>query len=130
MTVAPEDAQDAPPSWNPNDSRIAYASSVMGDRRSRIYWLDANGQGAATSIVVGRDPAWHPTQDRIVYNGFDPTGGKPGLWLVDSDGSAPRQLTDNGNDIRPTWTPDGRSVVYMSSRNGNWDLFRVDLANR
>ena len=42
-----------------------------------------------------------------------------------------RQLTDNGNDQRPTWTPDGRYIVFMSNgRDGNWEIYRVDLEDQ
>ena len=61
-------------------------------------------------------------------NGTDESGGAPGLWLIRPDGSGRTRLTDNGNDQRPTWTPDGRSVVFMSNgRDDNWDVYRVDL---
>ncbi len=67
LTSAPEDAQDAPPSWNPSDSRIAYASSVMSDRRSRIYWLDADWSGRRNLNRRGTGPclAPDPGSDRV-----------------------------------------------------------------
>lgn len=63
-------------------------------------------------------------------NGTDDAGGSPGLWLTAPDGRGRARLTDNGNDQRPTWSPDGRYVVFMSSgRDGNWELYRVDVTN-
>ena len=75
---------------------------------------------------LGRDPAWNPVADRIVYNGDGESGAEPGLWLMNSDGSNRVRLTDNGNDIRPVWSPDGRYIVFMSTRSGDWDLYRFD----
>ena len=133
LTTAPEDAQDAPP-WAgtlPN-SRLVFGSSETGSWQSRIYLIDVNGQAGLTSPVGWAvTPAWHPTQERIVYNGFSPTGGNPGLWLANCQRNhPPRQFTDNGNDIRPVWDPDGRTIVFMSNRSGNWDLYRVDVNGR
>ncbi len=63
-------------------------------------------------------------------NGTDETGNAPGLWLMRPDGSGRQRLTDNGNDQRPAWTPDGSAVVFMSNgRDDNWELYRVDLAD-
>jgi len=42
--------------------------------------------------------------------------------------SAPRRLTLTERDERPTdWTPDGRSVVFMSNQNGSQHVFVQDL---
>ncbi len=47
-----------------------------------------------------------------------------------ADGSGPLRLTDNGADIRPAWSPDGRTIVFMSSgRSDDWDVFQVDAAD-
>ena len=123
-----EDSHDSPPSWNPQGDRLVYASRNGGDRRSRIFLVWADGSRNTTSLGYGKDPAWHPSQDLIVFNGVDPTGNQPGLWLVHADGSGATRLTDNGNDQRPTWSPDGHTVIFMSSgRDNNWELYRVDL---
>lgn len=128
LTTAPGDAHDGPPGWNPAARRLVYASTVI-DNRSRIFVVDAAGPGEPTDLVPGRDPAWHPVADSIVYNGVDDAGGNPGLWLMNSAGGARTQLTANGNDIRPAWTPDGQTVVFMSQRDGNYEVYRIDLAD-
>jgi serine/threonine protein kinase len=125
-----EDARDAPPSWNTQGNRLAFTSTRFGDGRHRVYLAWADGSGEEI-LDYGQDPAWHPTQDRLVYSGVDVTGSQPGLWLRSLDGSTNTPLTDNGADRRPTWSPDGRYVVFMSNgRDGNWELYRVDVESR
>jgi Tol biopolymer transport system component len=46
---------------------------------------------------------------------------------MNGDGSNRLRLTDNGNDIRPVWSPDGLAVVFMSLRDGDWEVYRLDL---
>jgi Tol biopolymer transport system component len=127
ITTAPEDAHDAPPSWGPADRQLAFGTTATGDRRSRVNLIDAQAPETQTPLGLGRDPAWHPTEDRIIYNGLNDVGAEPGLWTMKSDGSARDRVTDNGNDIRPVWTPDGNDVVFMSSRDGNWEVYRVTV---
>ena len=52
------------------------------------------------------------------------------LYLFDEPGAAPRQLTtDPAPDYNPTFSPDGRWVVFTSERHGTADLFALDLEN-
>ena len=41
------------------------------------------------------------------------------IWVVSTaPGSQPRQLTQSGHDTRPQWSPDGKSIAFLSSREG------------
>lgn len=43
------------------------------------------------------------------------------------DGSAITQLTDDSsNEVMPTLSPDGKTIVFASDRSGNWDLYLMD----
>jgi len=51
------------------------------------------------------------------------------LYLRRTDGGAVIQLTNDAFDnIQPAFSPDGRRVAFASNRNGNWDIFVLDLA--
>ncbi len=126
LTTAPGDARDAPPSWSSNDRSLVYGNRAP-DGRTRVFRTEVTASADAVDLGPGQDPAWSPKQDRIVFNGVNEQGGEPGLWLMNGDGSDRQRLTDNGNDIRPVWTPDGLSVVFMSSRDGNWEVYRLNL---
>ena len=40
------------------------------------------------------------------------------LWIVDSDGTRPRELTHgNWRDNSPVWSPDGRRIAFISDRD-------------
>ena len=41
------------------------------------------------------------------------------IWIASTaPGSKPRQLTQTGHDTRPQWSPDGKSIAFLSSREG------------
>lgn len=120
--------EDALPTWNPAGDQLFFASTRYGDGRWRLYQLWADGNGEATDMRYGQDPAWHPSAERIVYKGCDDAGGNCGLWLMNSDGSDRQVLTSNSGDSRPRWTPTGDRVVFMSDqRDGNWEVYAVAL---
>ena len=66
------------------------------------------------------------TQDnRLVYRGC--TGNSCGLVISNLDGTFPQQLTDYADDTAPSISPDGQTIAFMSNREGNWDVYAVDI---
>jgi TolB protein len=54
-----------------------------------------------------------------------PRGAKE-IVVADYDGVGPRPLGRNGSiNLTPVWSPDARSLAYVSYRNGYPDLFRA-----
>ena len=68
--------------------------------------------------------AWSPDAREVVYS----MAGS--LWRQKIDSGVARQLTDGpGYDYQPDWSPDGKSVVYVSYRADAMELWLVDLEN-
>lgn len=54
-----------------------------------------------------------------------PRGAKE-IVVADYDGAGPRPLGRNGSiNLTPVWSPDARSLAYVSYRNGYPDMFRA-----
>jgi Tol biopolymer transport system component len=59
--------------------------------------------------------------------------GKGDIWLMKPDGTGKKRLTerDETYDYFPSWSPDGRQIVFNSSsqhnHNGDWALYIVDV---
>ena len=50
------------------------------------------------------------------------------LYIVDYDGFNPRRVTVNGSlNILPAWSPDGRSIAYVSYRQGSPRIFLASI---
>ena len=51
--------------------------------------------------------------------------------MMNSDGSAQQKLTSNSaDDLNPEFSPDGNKVLFHSNRNGNYDIFELDLTQQ
>jgi dipeptidyl aminopeptidase/acylaminoacyl peptidase len=50
------------------------------------------------------------------------------LWLASTDGKTRRQLTTTEKkDRQPRWSPDGKSILFVSTRSGSPQLWIIDL---
>jgi TolB protein len=67
--------------------------------------------------------AWSPDSGEVVYS----MAGS--LWRQKADSGVAQQLTDGpGYDYQPDWSPDGKSVVYVSYQKDAMELWLLDLA--
>ncbi len=56
--------------------------------------------------------------------------GQSDIWVSNVDNRNPIRVTNSPEDDRdPSWSPDGQRIAYASRRDGNWDLYLLDLNN-
>src|SRR6201993_5449794 len=68
--------------------------------------------------------SWGPDSQELVYS----MAGS--LWRQRLDSKEAVQLTDGpGYDYQPDWSPDGKSVVYVSYQKDAMELWLLDLAS-
>jgi TolB protein len=66
---------------------------------------------------------WSPDSREVIYS----MSGS--LWRQRIDSNTAQQLTDgNGYDYQPDWSPDGKSIVYVSYQHDTMELWMLDLA--
>jgi len=63
---------------------------------------------------------------RIAYMAKDNPDATWELWVMRGDGSDPKRLTQNeANDMTPTWSPDGKSIAFVSDRDNNKEIYVI-----
>jgi Tol biopolymer transport system component len=67
-------------------------------------------------------PALSPDGKQVAF--MSRRNGNWDVYVVNSDGSGLRQLTDDpAEDGLPTWSPDGRVIAFVSNRGGPWAVW-------
>jgi tricorn protease len=113
----------------PTLSKTHIAFAYAGD-----LWLVAREGGEARLLTSGdgtkSDPVFSPDGSMIAFSGdYD---GNVDVYVMPSDGGVPRRLTHHpAVDEVVGWAPDGKSVLFRSTRNSYSRfnrLFTVSLA--
>lgn len=109
------------------------ALDEMGRPMRDIYRISTDGTGAENltrhPAFVYSDLSLSPDGSRMVFassrSGCD-------VWVMDVDGSDPRQLTNRGTDredgcnARTRWSPDGAHIAFTSNRDGELHVYLMD----
>jgi Tol biopolymer transport system component len=114
------------PVWSPNGQRAAFSATVGGARN--LFWLPVFQQGQAerlTSSAHTQLPgSWSPDAGTLAFVERDPTKGRD-IWFLPLGGErTPRPFIDTAFDEgSPRFSPDGRSLAYVSNEAGRAEVF-------
>lgn len=135
-----EPGRDYEADSSPDGGTMVFASQRAGEGSAQLYLMNADGSDVRRltfSAGEGRrvldDYAhWLPDGRRIVFQRtVIPEGERPDadIWLVDAETGEETQLTDTPDawDSTPGFGTDGNSVLFESNRDGDFDLYRLDL---
>ena len=124
------------PAWSPDGRRIAFSGTrdlfvvTVADRKLRS--LTHSRYGWLASVT----PAYSPDGRTIAFS-RNVDWANRALYLVNADGTKLRRLTYGEGTVKkfrrdqtPTWSPDGRTLVFASNRDGNGELYAVDRNGR
>lgn len=117
---------DVSPAWSPDGQKIVFVSSRAGG--PQLYVMNADGTGQRRLTFQGTynvSPSWSPKGDRIAYvtreKGFN-------VMTIDVSTGDVRAVTrGQGNNEDPSFSPDGRYLVFSSTRVGRPVLVLSDL---
>ncbi len=122
---------DTSPSFSPDGRRVVFNSDRGG--RQQIYVMDSDG-GNPKRISFGNGryatPVWSPRGDLIAFTKI--TQGEFYIGVMRPDGSGERLLAKGFLVEGPTWSPNGRVLMFFrqpraGAGGGQPKLYSVDL---
>lgn len=122
---------DVSPVFNPKtNTQIAFVSGRSG--LPQIYIMDADGSNVqrVTNQGYAVSPSWSPNGLLLAFSWVRNYGpgilGGADLYVMDVASRQIVQLThDGGRNDFPSWSPDGRHIVFESTRSGTEQVWSV-----
>jgi len=118
------DRDDIDPTWSPNGSMIAFASSRSGARQLFVMDADRTNIRQITDLdSMGGRSTWSPDGKRLAF--YRGPAGDHNIYIINVDGTGLVQLTNGGDNLGPTWSPDGNWIAFTSFRDGNNEIYVI-----
>lgn len=139
---------------SPDGKKIAFTSDRGGDLDIWVMNSDGSSPRQLTH-ALGYDggPWWSPDGKKICFRAYHPQTPEEiadykallkqslirpttlDLYVMDSDGSHLRRITNdraaNIADFAPTWTPDGKALLFASNRDDpkrrKFEIYRINI---
>jgi serine/threonine-protein kinase len=121
-------------SWSPDGKQLVYGM------RGSIYTIPVDGGESRllVEMIDGHSPSWSPDGSRIAFVSGNPTFvfgtfvlgniAPSSLWVVSPADSSAVQVTETTFlHMSPVWTPDGKSLVFVSNHDGSRDIHQLEL---
>src|ERR1700731_4513554 len=90
-----------------------------------ITFDDLRSMHRVASPTVSPDGKW------IAYSvatpDMDANRNASNIWAVPATGGAAIQLTQSGHDSAPAWSPDSKTLAFISSRDGNSQVYVLSM---
>ncbi|HEX4379577.1 MAG TPA: hypothetical protein VH022_06070 [Candidatus Acidoferrum sp.] len=116
------------PSWNPKTgASVVYVSDRGGI--PKLYMMGADGTNSVELDLPDKgyliDPAWSPNGAVLAFSWRRPEGAYD-IYIMDPTSRQIVQITrDSGRNERPSWAPDGRHIVFESTRTGTRQIWTM-----
>lgn len=116
-------------------TQIMYVTvtGAVDNQRFQLNIADADGHRVDT-ILRSSEPilsaSWGPEGERIAYVSFE-ENRKPAIYLRNLRTGTEQKLTDYpGLNSAPSFSPDGKRLAIVLSKDGNPDIYTLNLETR
>jgi Tol biopolymer transport system component len=127
------------PDWFPNGTKVVFSTALTWNGLDlpsghAELWTAELASGKTAKLFGGDavQPSVSPHGLRIAFWAVPEGGSQRDIWTIPAgglgNGEKPVPVTrDAAIDWNPIWSPDGRSLYFLSDRNGTFNLWRIAI---
>ncbi|MGC2100554.1 MAG: protein kinase [Candidatus Sulfotelmatobacter sp.] len=138
------DFDELQPTWSPDGKQTAFVRArqsgvklqpgdVFGQFQDGDVWVLDLASGEESKLVENAfNPVYSPDGQRIAVDAS--WAGPRRVWLLDRQGHNPQQVTTDTSEevahLAPTWSPDGKKIVFQNLARTKFDIRVVNLDSK
>jgi TolB protein len=116
------------PAWNPKTGQSVVFVSDRGGI-PKLFMMNADGTNSAEIDLPDKgyliDPSWAPNGQILAFSWRRPEGNYD-IYVMNASTHELVELTrDSARNERPSWAPDGRHIVFESTRGGSRQIWTM-----
>ena len=120
------------PTWTRDGQALVFVSNrEIAHGTGDIVRMPVSGADSP-QVLRHEETSWHARPDvspdgtRLVYSSYVGRQWQQ-LWVLPTEGGYPFPLTYGDYDnTNPRWSPDGRTIAFITNRSGNTALWLID----
>lgn len=102
-----------------------FASAAQETAKHPITFDDMIKMHRVAEPQISTDGKW--VAYSVATPDMDANRNVTNIWMVSTSGGAAAQLTQSGHDSSPVWSPDGKTIAFLSSRSGEAQVYVLSL---
>jgi dipeptidyl aminopeptidase/acylaminoacyl peptidase len=103
---------------------VIFAFAQDGSKHP-ITFTDMIGMHRVAEPEISSDGKW--VAYTVTTPDMDANRGASNIWIVPTGGGPEMQLTRSGHDSSPVWSPDGRTLAFLSPRSGDSQVYLLSM---
>lgn len=117
------------PMATPARGRILFHSDRSGNFDIWLIENDGDPVQLTDALEADVEPAWSPDGTQIVFASARDDPENVQLYIMNADGSdqRPIQPFEASDSWAPSWSPDGQRIIYQTNRDGNFEIYMVNV---
>jgi len=110
------------PTWSPDGSQIAFASVRSGSQQLWVMNSDGTSPRQVTDMAdMGGRSSWSADGSSLAF--YAGPRGDRNIYTINVNGTGLRKLTQGGDNLGPSYAPDGDWIAFASFRDGNNEIY-------
>jgi len=103
-----------------------FSASAQTPTKHPMAFNDLVQLHRVSGLAISSDGKW--VSYSVSTLDMEANRGVSNIWMVSTSGGDPIQVSQGGRDNSPSWSPDGKTLAFLSARDGSSQVYLLSMA--